>query len=229
MSRPASKYDRKKFDFHALEADNIDRLTLDMVPQGSRVLELGCSTGFHSRYLEKEKGCTVIGVDFDPTVIPKATKNMHMLIIASLDDEETWGKINQSGPYDIVLASNLIEHLIDPWITFKRIEQVLKPGGSAVIAVPNIAFWRSRLRLLRGIWKYEDYGIFDRTHIKFFTIFSLREALLEAKLKPVAEGYDPAGGAKWFTPILKLFPNAYAHQVVIRAQKEAESLSSSDL
>lgn len=221
MSRVTSKYDRKKFDYDALEPDNIDRLTMDLIPPRSRVLELGCSTGFHSRYLEKKKRCTVVGVDSDPTVLSKAEKNMSSILIASLDDEKTWKKIQRLGPFDVVLASNVIEHLIDPWKTLDCIQELLQPGGLAVIAVPNIAFWRARLRLLRGVWKYEDYGIFDRTHIKFFTVDSFRQALIDAKLIPTEEGYDPAGGAKWFTPLLKFFPNAYAHQVVIRAVKKS--------
>jgi len=219
MQRRYGKYDWENFDYDRLAKNHIDRLTLDMIPARSRVLELGCATGYHSRYLTKVKRCTVIGVDAEKKVTLKATASLERLIIANLDDQKTWPKIKQFAPYDVVLASNLIEHLLNPWLTLKNIRAVLKPGGHAVIAVPNIAFWRSRLRLLQGKWEYAEYGIFDRTHTKFFTLFSLRQSLIEAGLKPVTEGYDPAGGAKWLTPILKLFPNAYAHQIVIKAVK----------
>lgn len=219
MIRKYGKYDWDNFDFDALAKDHIDRLTLDMIHPSAKVLELGCATGYHSRYLKEEKNCTVIGVDAEKAVSAKAKPHLQHLIIADLNQNETWKKISQYGPYDVVLASNLIEHLIDPWSALSKMRVVLKPSGYAVVVVPNIAFWRSRLKLLRGIWQYEEYGTFDKTHIKFFTLFSFRQALIDARLQPVEEGFDPAGGAKWFTPLLKFFPNAYANQIAIKAVK----------
>ncbi len=221
MQREFGKYDWNHFNYDSLAKDHIDRLTLNMIPAHSKVLELGCATGYHSQYLQEVKHCRVIGVDAEKAVAAKAKSHLQHLIIANLDEQKTWLKIKRHAPYDVVLASNVIEHLLDPWLVLEKIRSVLKPQGHAVIAVPNIAFWRSRLRLLQGKWEYEDYGIFDRTHTKFFTLDSLRQALINAGLKPIAEGYDPAGGAKWLTPILKLFPNAYAHQIVIKAVKTA--------
>lgn len=213
------KYDWEEFSLDKLPADSIDRYTLDFVPRDSYVLELGCATGFHSQFLQEVKGCTVVGAEIDKRSAKLASTVIDTVITGNLDDAKTWGKIKSHSPFDVVLASNVLEHLVDPWTAMEQAHKVLKRGGIFVVAIPNIGFWRARLKILRGKWEYEDYGIFDRTHTKFFTINSMREDLEYAGFKVRDEKYDPAGGAKWFTPLLKKFPNAYAHQVVYKAVK----------
>lgn len=191
-----------------------------MIPQSSKVLELGCATGFHSRYLTEQKGCQVIGIDIDPQAVKKASKWLTRAFTGDLNKQKTWSELKKHGPYQVIVASNVVEHLFDPWLTLEHCHGLLSPKGKLVISIPNIAFWRARLKLLRGIWQYEEYGIFDKTHTKFFTLFSMRTALEQAGFEVLQEGYDPAGGAKWLTPLLKMFPNAYAHQIAFLAQRK---------
>lgn len=213
------KYDWKAYNIDALADDNIDKLSISMIPSKSYVLELGCATGFHTKYLKHKKHCVIVGEELDPLAAKKAKKYTKVMIVGDLNTPEIWKRIGKHKPYDVVFASSVVEHLADPWRTLDRIYDVLRPEGELVLTIPNIAFWRSRLRLLLGKWEYEDYGIFDRTHTKFFTVFSMRNALKDAGFQVIEEKYDPAGGAKWFTPLLRLFPNAYAHQVAFLAKK----------
>lgn len=220
MALSRTKYDREFYTLESLAADNIDRLTLERVPANSRVLELGCSTGYMSEYLIRSRNCSVTAIEFDATAAKIARTTGANVFVGDLNTESSWEKAKKLTKYDVVLASNIIEHLADTSFQLKQSRAALKKSGVLIIVVPNIAWWRSRWRLLRGIWKYEKYGLFDETHLRFFSLPSLRTALNDAGFVVTDEAYDPAGGAKWLTPFLKLFPNAYAYQVVMVARKQ---------
>jgi SAM-dependent methyltransferase len=206
------KYDHAKYDLAKLPPDSIDRLTLERMLPNEQVLELGCATGYMTNYLTHELHCQVVGVDISAKV--------HATIAGDLNHADTWKKIKSHGRFDTVLASNVIEHLTDTMYQLKQIRSVLKPGGRLVIVVPNICWWRSRWKLLRGSWGYDQYGLWDETHVRWFSLPSIRKNLVEAGFVIEDEAYDPAGGAKWFTPLLRLFPNAYAYQVVMIARRD---------
>lgn len=220
MSSKRSKYDRGAYNLSELAPDNIDRLTLERVPRNSKVLELGCATGYMSQYLIQQLNCKVTAIEFDAAAAKLARESGAKILVGDLNLPATWDRAQKDGPFDVVLASNIIEHLADTNFQLRSIHQALRKSGTVMIVVPNIAWWRSRWRLLQGIWKYEDFGLFDETHLKFFSLPSLRADLEKAGFTVEDEAYDPAGGAKWFTPLLKFFPNAYAYQVVMVARRK---------
>ena len=200
-----------RFDPLKLEATNIDRLSTALVPENSKVLELGCATGFMGQYFRRHLHCQVTGVDINPDVKPD--------IVGDLNSKVTWTKIKKFQPFDLVFASAIIEHLPNPEATLQLIKAVLKPEGMLIITAPNVAHWRLRLKLLCGHWDYEDYGLLDRTHLRFFTYFSFQKLIRSAGFKVIAVKIDPAGGVKYFNWLFKYFPNFYAHQICIQAQK----------
>ena len=212
VSSKKIKYDyQKKFNPKNLKSDSVDRLSTSFVPRNSKILELGCATGFMSQYFRKVLGCQIIGVDIDSQSKPT--------IVGDLDKKSTWKQIKAKKPYDLVFASAVIEHLKEPEIILQSIKQVLKPQGDLIITTPNVAHWRTRWNLLLGKWNYTDYGILDRTHLKFFTYNTFQQLIKNAGFKIKAIKLDPAGGIKYFNFIAKYFPNFYAHQVVIYAKK----------
>lgn len=214
-----TKYDREPYDLSTLAEDHIDRLTLERVPSRSQVLELGCATGYMTQYMSQTLECSVTAADNDETALKYAGVFAKRTVLGDLNKAKTWREIQSTGLFEVVLASNVIEHLADTKFQFEQIHQSLNQHGKCIIVVPNIAWWRSRWRLLRGSWEYEEYGLFDETHLRFFSVLSLRKALQDSGFHVIDEAYDPAGGAKWFTPLLKQFPNAYAYQVVMVAEK----------
>ena len=200
---------RGKFAPETLAPDNIDRLSTGFVPLHTKVLELGCATGFMSQYFRKKLHCQVVGVDINPLVKPD--------IIGDLNAAATWKKIKAKAPYDVVFASAIIEHLPSPETTLQLIKSVLKPHGLLIITTPNVAHWRQRLNLLLGRFEYEDYGLLDRTHLRFFTYFTFQKLIRDAGFIIKQVLLDPAGGVKYFNWLFKYFPNFYAHQICIKA------------
>ena len=80
----------------------------------------------------------------------------------------------------------------------------MKPGGKALISVPNIANWEARLKLLFGVFGYTDSGVMDRTHIRFFTHRSTATLVEGAGLRVVKRSFTPYI-VRAFVPIIKRF------------------------
>lgn len=206
------KYDQPKtYNPDQLAKDNIDYLSLSLVPLKVKVLELGCATGYMGRYLTTKRGCQVIGVDINPAVKP--------IISGDLNLNSTWLKIKQKGPYDVVFASAILEHLPQPEATLQLIKSVLKPKGKLIVTLPNISHWRQRWERLIGRFEYEAYGQLDRTHLRFFNYWTSQKLLTDAGFKIKTIKIDPAGGMKYFNWLVKRWPNLSAHQIAYEAIK----------
>ena len=212
------KYDYQgEFNPEQLKPTNIDRLSTQLVPPNSKLLELGCATGFMSKYFTQVKQCRVFGVEIDPEMAKIASKSCENILVGDLDQPQTWSKIQAVSPFDVIFASAVIEHLQNPWAALQSIKQMLKPHGSLIITTSNIAHWRMRLKLLLGQWSYEDYGTLDNTHLRFFTYHTFQEAVEQAGFTIERLAIDPAGGIKYFNWLARHWPNFYAHQIVIKA------------
>ena len=83
-------------------------------------------------------------------------------------------------------------------------QSLLKPGGKIIISLPNAVIWDVRFKFLFGIFNYTDTGTCDRTHIRFFTLSSMRRLISAANLKIVKEDFNP-GIIRPFVPFVKQF------------------------
>ncbi len=152
-----------------------------MIPPASRVLEIGCATGYMAEYLVREQACSVLGVEAEAEQARHAReRGLDVLtgttdvasVQAALDQE-----IAQHGPFQVLFLSQVIEHMAWPDKTLVQLRRWLAPDGLVIVSTCNIAHWSCRLRLLAGRWEYSDYGIMDRDHLRFFTIASCRRLL----------------------------------------------------
>jgi 2-polyprenyl-3-methyl-5-hydroxy-6-metoxy-1,4-benzoquinol methylase len=167
-----SRYDRSFSDApNGKYAAVLRRLT-----PGSVTLEVGCSTGYFSEYL-KRAGHEVLGMEADPESAQAARAKSLDVIVANVEDPQALASIE--GTFDAVLFMDVLEHLADPETALRRVRRVLRPGGRLLVTGPNVAYWAVRRNLLRGHWNYEETGVLDRTHLRFFTAVTWR-ALLEA-------------------------------------------------
>lgn len=149
----------------------LHRLLLGLVPRGSRVLEVGCASGYLSRALREQLGCTVTGVEIVPRLAELAVGNVERVIVGSIDQPEVLAQIGQG--YEVLIMADVIEHLEDPWASIGRLKGCMAPGALWFITFPNIAHCQMRWQLLRGRWEYTDFGLLDRTHLRFFSLPSV--------------------------------------------------------
>jgi len=157
---------------------------LDRVPAGARVLEVGAHTGYFSACL-RERGCTVTALEVDPHAAAHAATYAHRVVVGDVEDAAVRAELD--GPYDDILFMHVLEHLVDPWAVLRAMRGDLTLRGRAIVLLPNVACWRVRKALfLGGAFEYEDTGILDRTHLRFFTLDSAR-ALLETSGYAIAD------------------------------------------
>src|SRR5919204_1830354 len=170
-NRPAIPYVELRRDPY-----RADQLTLRYCGSGKRVLEVGCSTGMVSEGL-RAQGCRVTGIEIDAAAARVAEQYCERVLVGDIErmDLSTVGN-----GYDVLLLADVLEHLRDPVPVLHRLGKLLAPDGYAVISVPNVANWAMRLGLLLGQWNYTERGILDRTHLRFFTLKTLKAAIREA-------------------------------------------------
>lgn len=168
------------FDPEQAHPDDAHSQLMRLIPSGARVLELGCATGYLSGYMEQALGCQVIGMEMHPPSVEIARTRCTAVYQADLDAPCILDQAAEHGPFDVLLAAAVLEHLKYPERLLCDAKPLLKPGGRIIVSLPNIANWRIRLNLLRGRFDYEDYGIMDRTHLRLFTLKTGHELIASA-------------------------------------------------
>jgi SAM-dependent methyltransferase len=118
----------------------------------------------------------VTALEVDPRAAARAAAHADRVVVGDVQDAAVRARVG--GPFDVVLLMHVLEHLVDPWAVLRAARDWLAPGGHAVVLLPNVACWRIRKALfLGGAFEYEDTGILDRTHLRFFTLDSARALL----------------------------------------------------
>ncbi|MFC1848233.1 class I SAM-dependent methyltransferase [Chloroflexota bacterium] len=147
-----------------------------LIGNNKRVLDVGCATGEVAREL-KMNGCSVIGIEIDPHQAKIAQEVCDEVIKG---DIETMDLGPMSSSFNVVLMADVLEHLKDPLQTLKNASRLLSDDGFAIIVLPNIAHLWFRLKLLAGQFDYVDKGTLDRTHLRFFTLKTVKKLITEA-------------------------------------------------
>jgi len=167
------------------------RLLLDAVLAGARVLDVGCATGYLAAELAR-RGCRVTGVETDPAVAERARVQCEAVVIGDVEDDDCGRALADLAPFDVVLCGDVLEHLRDPWSALRALAALAAPDGRVVLSVPNVAHWTGRRALARGRFPYAEHGLFDRTHLRFFTRASAHDLAQRAGLRVVEERFAPA-------------------------------------
>jgi ubiquinone/menaquinone biosynthesis C-methylase UbiE len=146
---------------------------LQLLPKNiklERTLDVGCGAGGTSELLKKEFGAKyTVGLEVVEKAAEQATERLDQVYKLSAESKELPFDANE---FDLILFADVLEHLVDPWNALHRFSEFLKPGGHVIISLPNIQNWKILLKLFLGRWEYADFGIMDRTHLRFFTVKS---------------------------------------------------------
>ncbi len=140
-----------------------------------RVLEVGCGAGGFYDHLEQP--CEVWGVEPNPEAAKLAALKMHRVFVGRYD--QVASKLPDKY-FDMIVCNDVIEHMDDHDAFLEAIKRKIRPDGWIVGSIPNVRHITALFKLLiTKDWKYSDSGIFDRTHLRFFTQKSLRRTLRE--------------------------------------------------
>jgi 2-polyprenyl-3-methyl-5-hydroxy-6-metoxy-1,4-benzoquinol methylase len=151
---------------------------LPFVPAGAReVLEVGCGRGVTGKLLQDRLGCRVTGVELNPVVAVEATRHLHRVLQGDVQHLEIDGR------YDVVVALEVVEHLVESEAFLARIQRLLAPGGRAILSIPNVGHYSVVEDLIAGRWDYVPIGLLCYTHYRFFTHRTLTDWLRRAGIR----------------------------------------------
>ncbi len=163
------------------------------------VLDVGCGFATTAQHL-RAGGNRVWGIESNASAAEVARSRIDQVIEADLQDVEAIG----GQRFDVIVFADVLEHLAWPIGVLKRYVGLLKPGGSIIVSLPNVGLWSVRLGLMFGRFNYDESGVLDRTHLRFFTRRSAVEMLRGAGLRPFRRTYNP-GLVRPFVPLAKKF------------------------
>lgn len=161
---------------------------LEWVGYNQNVAEFGCHTGFLSYWLKKH-GNTVTGVEINEQALNKAKEYLQESYAGNIEDEKIWNKFTTKY-FSVVLYLHVLEHLADPWTALRRTHHILADDGILIVALPNISNAKNRFDMFFGKFEYEETGVMDRTHLRFFNNITAHHLLEECGYK-VLEYYAP--------------------------------------
>ncbi len=154
-----------RYENPSTDPDNVAAKISSLVQKGAKVLDVGCGTGSVSEVIQKMAGAHLVGIEPDAERAAAASARGINAVQGFLS--ETF--LKEHGPFDVIVFADVLEHLPNPAEMVLLAKKGLRPGGSIVASVPNVAHWFVRVDLLRGRFNYQDCGIMDATHLRWFT------------------------------------------------------------
>lgn len=151
-----------------------------MVEPGQRVLELGTGPGTVTRILHA-KGCKVTGVEMDPETLATCAPFCERTLQANLEDPQ-WAAPLAGERFDAIICADVLEHLRNPRPLLNQLHGFLKPDGSILMSLPNASHLTVVASLLGGRFPYQQNGLLDHTHLKFYGREDLDALLRECGL-----------------------------------------------
>jgi methionine biosynthesis protein MetW len=175
---------------HGLDDDLRGWLDPLMVP-GHVALDVGCGDGGRYGDEGRQHGVEVHGVDISEVAVAAARARGMNARVASLTDPLPY----PDATFDVAICLEVLEHLVDPAAVVHEIRRVLKPGGRALLSVPNAAFWTTRMELLfTGHFNPRGSPVTQRAcpwrdpHLRFFSFRTMAAMLAEGGLAVVRAG-----------------------------------------
>lgn len=193
------------------------------------VLDVGAAQGFLGQLLQTA-GLIVDAVEPHPVWATNARPFYRQVLQSGIEDAAL-----PSGCYQVIVCADVLEHTVDPAAVLARLQAAATPDAVFVVSLPNVAHLIGRVLLLAGRFPRMERGIFDRTHLHFYTRDTARELIESAGLRIIDCQATPVPlGLIWRStrarPIvrglmaaqqvaLRLAPRLFAYQWIIVARR----------
>jgi SAM-dependent methyltransferase len=156
-----------------------------LIPLSARVvLDAGCGRGdLGAAYRRLNPNARLLGIDNDPAMVAAARIHYDECVVAELRGEPP--PFDTPDGIDCIIYSAVLEHLSDPFGVLRHHAEALSPDGMMLICVSNVEHWSLTDRLLRGAFQYEESGLLDRRHLRWFGLETLPRGLAGVGLVPI--------------------------------------------
>ena len=168
---------------YKVNADSAGSKVLRMVGSDKRILEIGAGPGSITSLLKNENNCRVTAVELDKEAIIKLSQFCEQVYSCDLNDSVWSTTVIENGMFDVVVAADVLEHLSDPKKVLLEMKTVLNEAGYMVISLPHVGHNGVILNLIQGCFDYREWGLLDKTHIRFFCVKNIQQLFNEAGLK----------------------------------------------
>jgi 2-polyprenyl-3-methyl-5-hydroxy-6-metoxy-1,4-benzoquinol methylase len=156
----------------------------------SRLLELGAGSCDTLVEIKRQNLAEVV-VGIELIRLPKTNQENTLIDELHFGDFETLNIKFQAASFDVIICGDVLEHLVDPWSVVESLTRLLKPGGSFIVSCPNIRYYKTFVNIfMKGSFEYTDFGLFDKTHLRFFCRKDILSMLSKAGL--IVESVTPA-------------------------------------
>ncbi len=184
---------------------------MDFIPCSAKtILDIGCGEGLFGRQLKQKINAEVWGIEIDKTAGALAQTKIDKVyigdIVQLIDDIP-------NNFFDCIVFNDVLEHLVDPFYILLRIKDKLTKDGVVVSSIPNVRyFYTLKDLLIKKQWKYEDEGILDKTHLRFFTLLSIVEMFnsLDYEIRTI-KGINPI--KSWKLVLLNILSFGYLSDI----------------
>jgi len=131
-----------------------------------KILDVGCGAGAMANEVKRKLNAETWGIELIEPAGKAASEKLDKVFIGKVEEEYIKLPDNY---FDSIIFADVLEHLIDPYNLLANIKSKLKDSGEIIASIPNINYWGLIQCLLMGDFTYQDNGILDRTHLRFFT------------------------------------------------------------
>lgn len=199
---------KRRGEFFLINGEARGSFLKENIGSGKKILDIGCRDGALTKWYVE--GNMVTGMDIDSDALARAKG----LIGIETVHEDLNGEWSPTGPFDTVVACEIIEHLYYPATVFKKIFAKLKPGGMVIGTIPHAFSLQNRLRYLFAT--KQGTPLQDPTHISHFTVAEFKGHMEQAGFKDIT---IETIVAKKFKLLSLLFPYSFAHSLLFKAIK----------
>ena len=175
--RAATGSEHKSIEYYFEARLDIQAL---IAARGKRILDVGCAAGELGFALKQAGAREVIGIESSTEAAALAQDKLDRVLVGDAQSPH-WPLAESS--FDYIIFADVLEHLVDPWSALASFSRYLQADGRVVASIPNIRFYAIIARLIFNAWGYRESGILDSTHLRFFTLPTIRELFARAGLR----------------------------------------------
>lgn len=211
-------YENKNKDYY--QNVRLDLLSLLTFNKKYKVLEVGAGHGETLIYLkEKEIAHEVVGIDI---VESKDNSNIDRFIF---QDIENVNLSEYKNYFDVIILADVLEHLVEPQRILEKIKEYLKDDGEVLISIPNIRNIKAIYKVFfKGDFSYEERGIFDYTHLRFFCKRNIKQLVIDSgfRIETIVSSFNRSDG-KLFLKLInritfRIFEEFLTVQYLVKAK-----------
>lgn len=168
----------KKEDYYGYNRFEVAKFVPDNIKS---ILDVGCGMGDFLLYIKKQTGAETWGIELVDQIAKKAGDRVDHVYSGRVED--VLDKLDNA-IFDCITFNDVLEHLLEPKEILELIKPKLSKNGLIIASIPNVRFFDNLFELIiKKDWRYEDAGILDHTHLRFFTKKSAIQTFEDAGYK----------------------------------------------